>query len=520
MKSKYEFDSGGAEKLFKFFSQLKHVEGPFAGEKIKLADFQKYGLWLLMGWKQKNGLRRFRKVYEEEARKQGKSIRVSGLGIYMLIADGEQGAQVYAAATKEDQAKIVFEYASQLIRTNSTLSKRLKIYHKSIVDRSTFSRFKVLGGDSKTQDGFNPSMAIIDEYHAHPDSSVLNVIESGMGARLQPLIYIITTAGFNKESACYNLRNTSIEVLRGIKDDPRLLPIIHSLDDGDDWNDVSTWHKSNPNLRVTEKINGMAWADISLNFLKDRHKSAVNEGGIQEIDFKTKNLNIWCNVAKSWMPDEVWVKNTRELKKESLLGKKCYGGLDLAKGIDLNAFVLYFPDDKAILPFFWIPNEKMHKNRDGVDYIRWANQEYIFEMEGGIMDYDRIGADIMGIIKEYDFKSLAYDTFLSHHGLIQKLTNEGITCMELRQGYLSLSTPTKELEKLITGAELEHFDNPVMRWMVGNVMLETDAAGNIKPHKGKSKNKIDGVAALVNAIALCMSEDSKQEHTPIMEIWK
>jgi phage terminase large subunit-like protein len=331
-----------------------------------------------------------------------------------------------------------------------------------------------------------------------------------MGARSQPLTTVITTAGFNKLSPCYDLRKTAIDVLRGVLHNDSFLVNIHALDDKDDWEDEKMWRKSNPNLG----------ASVNVDVLRDLYKQAHTERGQKEVDFKTKNLNIWTDSSAVFIPDRIWKKNSHGIEAQSLIGKTCYGGLDLASVSDINAYLLLFPEVfevknkkiSAILPYFYMPEDNLDEKskQSRVDFRKWVEAGYIKLTPGNITDYDFIEKDIVEMSKVYDFRSLAFDPWNAGN-LIGDLSNQGIECHELRQSFAGLTNATKQLERMALSCTLEHFNNPVLRWMLGNVELKTDPGGNIKPDKAKSTGKIDGVSALVDAIADWMAyKDSNQ----------
>lgn len=485
------FDSKAADSAIRMIESMNLTEGPMI-----LSDFQSFIVCQIFGWKwAKNHYRRYKYSYLEMARKSGKTTLVEAIALIFFLSDPK--AEIYNAATKRDQAKYGFQIAQDIVRHTPLLEKQIKVYQHTMLAGS--SRFEPLSAEAKRLDGLNPLVNIIDEYHEHPSDKLYNVLKSGMGARKQPHQMVITTAGFNKGSACYNLRKTCIEILKGVKEDDSMFVMIFTLDEGDDWENPDTWQKANPNLDIT----------VSMDFLLQEYKQAKNNGGSEEVNFKTKNLNVWCDAARVWIPDEVWVKNhDPKFKISDLIGKRCYGGLDCAKSVDLNSFVLFFPevfekDGRAIsafVPYFWIPEEYVRTNRDRVDYSRWVQQGHVISTSGNIADFNQIEFDILKAIEPYDFGGLSYDPAYAGN-VASNLANEGIQVSPLRQGFLSLTMPTNELERLATGIMLEHFNNPVMRWMIGNVELAYDPAGNIKPDKAKSSNKIDGPAALIDAIA-------------------
>ena len=494
----YELDFRIVHRVCSFFEMLHHWKGEWAGKPIHLEDHQVFYLGNLFGWVNKEtGLRRFRTSFKAVARKNAKTTESACKAIYHLMADGEQGAQVYSAATKEDQARLVVNDAGQIIRKTKYLVNKFKMYRSRekitrILYPTTNSFIHPLGSDSDSQDGFDPSYGIIDEYHAHPTDAMLNVIESGMGARQQPLIDIITTAGFNKTYPCYtNLRRVAIEVLRGIKTDESFFALIYEPDKDDDWQDETTWIKSNPNLGVS----------VSIDHLRARMQQAKNEGGTKEIDFKTKNLNIWTDASKVWIPDDRWM----ECNFGSFVPKKkaeCYGGLDLASVRDITSLAFVFPGDKLQIVNYFFVNEEMVKNRrmDGVRYDIWASEGFMEITPGNVTDYDYIKKRVLEICELYDVKKIHYDRWNSSQ-LVINLIEIGVHMEPFGQGFASMNAPTKELERLVYTHEINHQGNPVLRWMLSNVEIQTNPAGDVKVDKGKSADKVDGIVATIMAIA-------------------
>lgn len=504
-------DEHEANRVVNFFElYLCHWEGKWAGTNIILEDWQKFILQQTFAWKWKaTGKKRVRRVYVQISRKNAKTTLAAGVALYHLIADSENAPQIFVGANNELQAKICTNTSGRIVEGSPRLRKlyndgliKLNSYNEkihTITYRKKNGQITAMSKDAKTKDGFNPSIGVIDEYHEAPDDKLLNVIESGQGAREEPLLFTITTAGFNKSGPCYsNLRKVSTEILDGSAVDDSQLAFIYELDVEDDWREEKNWIKANPNLGVS----------VFPAYLKDRLQQAINEGGTKEVDFRTKNLNTWVDAAKTWIPDAVWILNSNpEIKLSDLKGAVCYGGLDCAKSVDLNAFVLLFPEFTEIrgkvispfIPFLWLPEEKL-KTPDHINYRKWCDEGYLIKTDGNIADYNRIREDILRSIEPYDFRGLDYDHAYAGN-VASDLAGEGIEVTPLRQGFISLTGPTNELERMATGGLLEHFNNPVMRWMISNVVISMDAAGNIKPDKAKSQNKIDGVAALVNAIA-------------------
>lgn len=516
-RKEFIFDYKTGARIVEYSEKCcRHWKGAFAGKPIILNPHQHFDFIQLIGWKKEDGTRRFRRSYKEVARKNFKTTESAVKAGYFITKDGEQGAQVYAAATKEDQATIVINDLGRIIENSPELKNRFNLfkykeYVKRVVYPPTNSFAKPIGRDSNTQDGFDPYIAIVDEFHAHADSGLLNVLESGMGMRTQPLIDIITTAGYNQAGPCYELRKLCIDILEGKKQDDSLLALIYSLDSPEHWDDETQWIKANPNMFDT-----ILRDKIILPYLRDRFKQAKNEGATKEVDFKTKNLNIWCDAPTVWIQDSIWNKNTHGLQHNYLAGATCFGGLDLASGIDLNAFALFFPDlahvgDKkihAIKLWVFMPEENVRNNALRFDYSDWVRAGHIITTPGNIIDHEYLVKFISAEVKKYNFVSGAYDPYLAHHGTIQGLTRDGLIWHPISQGYKTISTPTKEFEKRAHNFEFEHFGNPVLRWMLSNTALVRDPNDNIKINKGISNGKIDGIAATINALAESMSIES------------
>ncbi len=494
------FDEDSANKIIEFFRILKFTKGKYAQKSFELEPFQKFRYWVIFGWKREDGSRRFRKVYIEGARKFGKTEEAAGLGLYMLLSDGEQGAEIYSGATKRDQAKIVFDAAKvmskRLQQDSASASKRIGGSLNTIADLDTGSKFEPLASDSEKQDGLNPHLGIIDEYHAHKTSDLLEVIETGMGAREQPLLFIITTAGFNKNGPCFGLRKVITELLEGKKTDDSTFGIIYTLDEQDDWEDEKVWIKANPNIGRTP-----TW-----DYMRDQFTKAKNEGATKEVQFKTKNLNIWTDSSMAWISDEDWMKCDKG-KLPDLKGKECFGGLDLASVSDFNSLSLNFPPqdglpERCTLHFFWIPEGTATKKQEKASYYQWIQDGFITQTEGDVIDNKVISRDIQEILARYQVKAIGFDRFMAYHGVIQELSDVYDGFIEFGQGFVSMSEPTKKLEKLVRGQELNHGGNPVMRWMMGNIEIRIDPADNIKIDKGKSQEKVDGPVSLVMALGV------------------
>lgn len=496
-KTGFIFDRKAALKAFAFFSLLRHSKGEFSGQKFELSDWQAFIVWCLFGWKRADGTRRFRYAYVEVARKNGKTTFAAAIALYMMILDGEEGAEIYMAATTRGQARICWTEAKNMVGKSSALNKKISRWSHALTMESTLSKMEPLSRDSDKLDGLNPHFAVIDEFHAHKTDDLYNVLKSATGARRQPMLFTITTAGFDKLGPCFSMRRTYIDILKGIKDQDNTFVIIFTLDDGDDWKDPKNWIKSNPNLGVSLKA----------DYLDEEFNSAINRGGSEEVNFKTKNLNVWVDAPVVWIPDEMVTTCRHGVTDADLEGAECYGGLDLASHVDITAMALYFPKQKAAKMFYWIPEAKIDEKVDRVDYRRWVAEGRIFATEGNVIDIDTQVDQMYDIIRRYNCRNIAYDPAKAYHGTVQGLQKKGLSQMldEFNQGIKTMSEPTRELERLVSSAEIDLMGDPVLRWMFRNAVAVTDANDNIKLHKGKSQNKIDGLIALINAIGGYMS---------------
>lgn len=493
------FDQKEAQRWIDFAHLFNHWKNKkFAATELVLEPWQQFGLAVQFGWKRKNGTRRFRTFYEEVGRKNGKTTKVAIKGNGHFWLDGEIGAQVWFAATKKDQALIGLNDAAKLAQATpeinvhydySVLKERvLRVYYPA---KNSF--MAAIGRDSGREDGHDPSYAIIDEFHAHPDMSQINIFESGMGTREEPVIDIITTAGVNKQSPCYsNVRKTAIEILQGIKEDDSTFGIIYTLDDGDDWEDPNNWSKPNPNLDVS----------VTMDFLKDRYTKAKNEAGETEVDFKTKNLNIWTDAPSVWIQDAVWMREPNN--KKPVKDKNWYGGLDLASTEDFCSFVIFSDAEDGFhdcIPFYFIPEDRLaqRQRRDKNNYRNWISEGYLMTTPGNVTDYDFIFDFVSKMHNEFNIIACGYDKWNASM-LVNKLNAWGCDFREVSQTITVLSEATKELQRLALQGRLRHGGHPVLRWNIANIVLKKDANDNIRLNKEESSEKIDGAAALVTAI--------------------
>lgn len=493
----YFFDEAEASKVLNIISLFRHTKGEWKGRFFEMQDFQAFRLAVVFGWRRKDDLtRRYRRAYIEIARKNGKTEEAAAVMLYGLL-DGEPTAEVYSAATTYDQASIAFKATKIMAKSarldSESVSDALNVLTFSIQNIVTDGFCQPLTSDAKTLDGKGPYIAVIDEYHEHPTPEVLNVLESGMGARRQPLSYIITTAGFNIESPCYALRKTALEILRGVKEDETFFTIIYTIDEGDDWQDLNVWKKANPGIGNTPKWESM----------KSAYQKALNEGETRQNEFKTKNLNVWVRSSKGWIPDHVWMACPAEpINPER--GALCYAGIDLASTSDFSALALFFPGDDSrphgVKLWLWLPEAAFEKRaRDFPAFDQWRADGWITVTPGNVMDYDYIEQKMLEICEELGVHVVGIDPANAQQLRI-KLESAGVPIELFSQGIMSMSHPTKEWERLVNRGLINHENNPVLRWMMGNVHIWTDANGNIKAHKGKSNDKIDGVVAAIIAL--------------------
>lgn len=504
------FDDDAAQLACDFFTLLQHSKGEWGGQRFVLEDWQRFIVGCIFGWKLRDGRRRFRRAYVEIPRKNGKSTISAGIGLYLLVADGEPGAEIYSAATKKDQAMITHSEAVRMVQASPSLRKRVGVRVNNLHVLATNSRYSPLSADANTMDGLNVHAAIIDELHAHPTRHIVDVLDTATGARRQPLIFEITTAGWDRLSVCWQHHEYSRQVVEGLVEDDTWFAYVAGADPGDDWQDEATWAKANPNLGISVKADDLR--------AKARRARQVPD---EQNAFKRLHLNIWTEQAERWLDLEDWQASAGPVPHDELparlAGRRCYAGLDLSSTEDVAALVLVFPDDEEpdgydVLCRFWIPEATARRRTEkgAVPYSRWVDEGLIDATEGNVVDYDAIEAAIVGLADVYEIVELAYDPW-NALSLITRLQARGMEVIPIRQGYASLSAPTKHLQSLVLSRRLRHGDNPVLTWMAGNMAVVSDPAGNIKPAKDKSSEKIDGMAALINAVARLIVDQKPAE---------
>ena len=497
----YVFDENEANRVCKFIELLTHTKGELAGTRIHLEPWQVFILTTVFGWlRRADGGRRYRRAYVEVSRGNGKSTLCSGIGLYCLLADREGGAEVYSFATTRDQAKIVFGDAKVMAERNAPLRNKfgLQVLANALYVPTSNSTFQAKSAEGSTLDGLNTHLAIIDELHAHKTRAVYDVVETSTGKRKNSLMFVITTAGFDTSGICYEVRTMVTKVLEKSVVDETQFGIIYGLDEGDDWTTVEALEKANPNWGISvrpEIITSLMKKAIAL-------PSAVN-------NFKTKHLNIWCSASSAWMDMQAWEAGEINVDRSDFEGQPCYIGLDVGAKNDVTAKVLLFPVGKSFVVFadFYLPEAAVEKSTNS-QYRGWVEEGWITQSGGAMTDLARIEEDIRDDLSRFDVKGIAYDPWNALQ-LATNLGNDGAPMVEYRNTVQNFSDPMKSLEALVQDKRVNHDGNPVLRWMMGNVVAKLDAKDNIFPRKERYENKIDGVVALIMALGIATSGEGE-----------
>ena len=514
---KYWFDGsvdGSAHTICWFIENLPHVKGEWAkrGETISLEPWQCFGLTTLFGWKKQDGTRRFRTSYEEVPRKNAKSTKASGVGLYMLAEDKEMGAEVYSAAVTRDQAKIVWQDAKSMVNRDHEFQSHfgIRAMAHSVFQESTGSKFMPLSSDANTLEGLNVHCGIIDELHAHRTREVYDVLEMATGSRAQPLIYVITTAGSNRAGICYEVREYLTKILQEVVEDDSFFGIIYTIDDGDDWADPAVWKKANPNFGISiypDDFERLARKALEM-------PSATN-------NFLTKRLNLWVNADTAWMDMKAWERCADlTLKEEDFEGQDCHIGLDLASKVDIAAKVKLFKREvegkEHYYAFgkYYLPESAVEESRNS-QYSGWERMGRLVTTPGNVTDYEYIKDDLRHDSSRFQIVEIPYDPFQATQ-LSTEMYAEGFPMVEVRPTVLNFSEPMKNLEALVLSGRFHHDGCPVLTWMVSNVVCHRDNKDNIYPRKEREENKIDGVVALLMCLnrAIVPAEVSVYETRP------
>lgn len=515
--SPFEFDVDEAEYVCRFIELLPHVKGKWVGEKIHLEPWQIFILTTIFGWYSKeDNCRRFRTVYIEVPRKNAKSTLTSGVSLYMLTCDNEPGSEIYSAATTRDQARIVFDTARMMAKSELGFRRRfgVVVLEHSIYETVNGGKYIPLSSEGSTLDGLNIHFASIDELHAHKTRAVFDVIETATGSRSDPLIWIITTSGFDRSGICYEQRSYGISILNStllkhkglgyqvkgqITDDDTYFSIIYTIDEGDDWSDPNSWRKANPNygISVYEK-------DISKLAKKAKKVSSARN------NFLTKRLDVWVNASEAWMDMLKWdACEDPEIKLSDFEGQPCWIGMDLAEKKDFAALVIAFwrQGRLYVFPRLYL-NDEVIESGENDQYEGWREDEYIISNEGDITDFDRIKSDLIEFSKQYDIQEIPYDPAFSPYFATKLINDHSLPMVEMRQTSLTFTAAIIELENLVMEKKLVFDGNPVLTWMMSNAVISTSKFSGLKSiSKERDTNKIDGIISLLLALARAMTED-------------
>lgn len=502
--SRFYFDPDEATKVCKFIELLPHTKGQLAGQKIRLEPWQIWILTTVFGWRRTaDGGRRFRRVYIEVPRGNGKSSLSSGVALYCLLADKEPGAEVYSFATTRDQAGIVFNDAKRMVQQTASLRSHfgVEVLSHALYVPKTNSTFQAKSADGSTLDGLNTHLAVVDELHAHRTRAVYDVVETSLGKRVNSLMWVITTAGFDTSGICYEVRTMVRNVLNRSVVDESQFGIIYGLDEGDDWKSLAALEKANPNW-------GVSVMPEVVTSLQKKAIAIPSAAG----NFMTKHLDVWCSAASGWMNMPAWNKCAREeLRREDFEGEPCYIGLDLGSKSDMTAKVLMFPrEDRdgrtyfVTFADFYLPSRAIETSPNS-QYRGWVEQGLIRVTDGAMTDFNVVEEDIREDLSRYSVQSIAYDPWQATQ-LISSLEDSGAPLVECRMTVQQISEPMKTLEALVLDGRIQHDGNPCLTWMMGNVVAKVDAKDNIFPRKERYEQKIDGPVAMIIALSAAGAE--------------
>ena len=498
------FDERKAQRVVRFIEALRHTKGEFHGQPFHLLPWQEKIIRDVFGTVRDDDptMRQYTTAYIEIPKKNGKSELGAAIALNMLINDDEWKAEVYSCASDRQQAAIVFDVAVDMVRQSPALMKRVKIIPSTrrMIYQPTGSIYQVLSSEVATKHGLNVSACIFDELHTQPTRALYDVMTQGSGdARRQPLWFLLTTAGTDRNSICWEVHQKALDILEGRKIDPRFYPVLFGLPDDADWTSEENWYRANPSLDHT----------ITIDKVRDAFRKA-QETPADENQFRQLRLNQWVKQSVRWMPMDKWDECGGVVDPYALEGRACYAGLDLSSTSDLTALVLVFPpiseDEPYIaLPFFWLPEEtlSLRVRRDHVPYDQWARRGFIQTTEGNVVHYGFIERFICELGERYDIREIAHDRWNATM-MVQTLEDDGFTMVPFGQGFKDMSPPTKELMRIVLEHRLCHGGHPVLRWNMDNAFVRTDPAGNLKLDKEKSTEKVDGAVALVMALDRAM----------------
>ena len=513
------FDERKAQRVVRFIEALRHTKGEFHGQPFHLLPWQEKIIRDVFGTVRDDDptMRQYTTAYIEIPKKNGKSELGAAIALNMLINDDEWKAEVYSCASDRQQAAIVFDVAVDMVRQSPALMKRVKIIPSTrrMIYQPTGSIYQVLSSEVATKHGLNVSACIFDELHTQPTRALYDVMTQGSGdARRQPLWFLLTTAGTDRNSICWEVHQKALDILEGRKIDPRFYPVLFGLPDDADWTNEENWYRANPSLDHT----------ITIDKVRDAFRKA-QETPADENQFRQLRLNQWVKQSVRWMPMDKWDECGGVVDPYALEGRACYAGLDLSSTSDLTALVLAFPptsedEPYRVLPFFWLPEEtlSLRVRRDHVPYDQWAKRGFIQTTEGNVVHYGFIERFICELGERYDIREIAHDRWNATM-MVQTLEDDGFTMVPFGQGFKDMSPPTKELMRLVLEHRLCHGGHPVLRWNMDNAFVRTDPAGNLKLDKEKSTEKVDGAVALVMALDRAMKNqggDSVYNHRGLL----
>lgn len=512
------FDEEEAAIVVEFFAGLRHSKGQWGpkgnqpGKPFLLEPWQVFVVCSIFGWKRADGTRRFRRAHVELARKNGKTTLAAGIGLYMLTMDDEPGAEIFSAATKRDQAKLCWTEARNMVKATPSLARRIVVSEarSNLAYPAANAKFEPMGRDADTADGPNPHCGIIDELHAHPNRDMVDVLETGVGARLQPLILIITTAGYNQAGIWFEKRTYAIRVVEEVVTDDELFCFIATLDDDDDWRDEAVWPKANPNLDVS----------VYRDTLRSACREAI-ESPEKQPAFLTKQLNVPTNAARRWI-DVITEWDPCNAEPQISNGDSCFVGIDMASTIDLSAVIALFPRDGGVYDVacrFWRPEESVEEaeKRDRVPYRLWAQQGFLELVSGSMMDPAEIADDILDWTSKWQVQEFPFDRY-NAASVGARIEGAGGTPVAMAQGPVTYSGPCHTFKGLLKSRRLRHGGHPILRWMAGQVMVKTMANDALQPWKPEGSGiRDDGITALLMALARAMVHQGVAPQTSVYE---
>ena len=493
------FDAKAAQLAMDFFPEcLNHVEGEKAGQPFVLEKWQQSIVANLFGWKRPDGTRRYRKCAILVPRKNGKTTMVAGIALYVMFCDNEPGAEIYSAAADAKQAALVFKQAAGMVFQEPYLSSKAKVLARSITIENTGTYYWAISATSATKHGYNSHLVIIDELHAQPNRNLVDALVTSTASRRQPLIIYISTSDYDRESICNETYDYAAQVRDGIIKDPYMLPVLYTLGKDEDWKDPKSWARVNPNLGIC----------LKRDYLDEEFKAAL-ETPAYENTFRRLHLNQKTEQLSRYIPMDAWRDCGGAFDIDSLYKRLCFGGLDLSSTQDLASFVMAFPFDAGVVKLlarFWIPEERAREReeKNRINYSQWARQGLITLTPGNVIDYDFIRAQVRNDAEMFDLQAIGYDPWNATQTALKMQDEDGLKMVPMRQGFLTMNEPTKELLRLIISGNLHHGDNEILTWNANNLSVKTDVSANVRPVKPDFKiaNKIDGIIAAIMAVGM------------------